>query len=276
MNFEKILLTGATGFVGNKVIRVLQGLGKRVRVVIRPESFTKLINPKNLDSVIYSPDIFAESADWWAKACEGIDTFVHIAWITEPGKYLYSSANLDCLQGTLQMAKGAAKGKIRRFVGIGTCFEYDVKQGMLSTDTPLRPLTPYAGTKAAVFMSLAHWLPLNNIQFAWCRLFYLYGKGEDSRRFVSYVRSKLESGQPAELTEGYQIRDFLEAEEAAHMICEIILSEKTGAFNICSGVPITIRQFAEKLADEYGRRDLLIFGAREENIIDPPCVVGIR
>ncbi|HGG63060.1 MAG TPA: NAD(P)-dependent oxidoreductase, partial [Rhodobacteraceae bacterium] len=49
----------------------------------------------------------------------------------------------------------------------------------------------------------------------------------------------------------------------------------TGAVNICSGRAITIRQLAERIADEYGRRDLLKFGARPDNLVDPPRVVGV-
>jgi dTDP-6-deoxy-L-talose 4-dehydrogenase (NAD+) len=49
-----------------------------------------------------------------------------------------------------------------------------------------------------------------------------------------------------------------------------------GPVNICSAQPITVRQLAETIADEFGRRDLLRFGARPDNLVDPPCVVGIR
>ena len=115
-----------------------------------------------------------------------------------------------------------------------------------------------------------------NIEFAWCRLFYLYGEGEDERRLVPYIRSKLKSGLIAELSVGNQIRDFMDVEEAGQMIADIAKSNLQGAVNVCSEVPITIRQLAEKIADEYGRRDLLKFGARPNDIIDPHCVVGTR
>jgi dTDP-6-deoxy-L-talose 4-dehydrogenase (NAD+) len=52
-------------------------------------------------------------------------------------------------------------------------------------------------------------------------------------------------------------------------------SERTGPVNICSGHGISVRALAESIADEYGRRDLLRFGARPDNLIDPPCVVGV-
>ena len=173
------------------------------------------------------------------------------------------------------MAKGAARAKVRRFVGIGTCVEYDLAGGVLSIDTPLRPVTPYAGAKAAVFMALSQWFPSQDVEFAWCRLFYLHGEGEDERRLVPYLRSRLAAGEPANLSSGNQVRDFLDVREAGRLIAAIALSNKRGAANVCSGVPITVRQLAERIADEYGRRDLLAFGARPDDSLEPPSVVGV-
>lgn len=270
-----VLLTGATGFVGRQVLRALDARGVKVRVVIREGTQPQLTTLDAIETIVTSKDIFAENADWWADTCKGIDTVIHVAWYAEPGKYLESLKNIDCLTGTLHLAKGVVQAKVRRFIGIGTCFEYDLAGGLLSVETPLKPLTPYAGAKAAAFMALSQWLPRQNIEFAWCRLFYLYGEGEDARRLVPYLRTRLSAGEPAELTSGSQIRDFLDVREAAQMIVEIALSKVQGPLNICSAKPITVRQLAENIADEYERRDLLKFGARPDNLIDPPCVVGV-
>ena len=270
------LLTGATGFVGRQVLRALGERGVRVRVVVRDGKQCQLAYQDGIEAVVTTPDLFVENSDWWANVCMGIDTVVHVAWYAEPGKYLQSTQNLDCLIGTLQLAKGAAQSGVRRFVGIGTCFEYELGGGILSVDTPLRPLTPYAGTKAAAFIALSQWLPSQNVRFAWCRLFYLYGEGEDARRLVPYLRTKLAAGEPAELTSGNQIRDFLDVREAGRMIVETALGDRQGPVNICSCDPVTVRQLAEQVADEYGRRDLLRFGARADNLTDPSCVVGGR
>lgn len=270
------LLTGATGFVGRQVLRALGATGVKVRVVVREGKQGLFATLEGIESVVTTPDLFAESADWWATVCKGVDTVIHVAWYAEPGKYLESSKNLDCLMGALRMAKGAAQAGVKRLVGIGTCFEYDLTGGMLSIETPLRPLTPYAGAKAAVFLALSQSLPIQGVEFAWCRLFYLHGEGEDSRRLVPHLRFKLAAGEPAELTNGNQIRDFLDVREAGRMIAETALGHEQGPVNICSGTPITVRQLAEQIADEYERRDLLRFGARPDNLIDPPCVVGVR
>ena len=69
---------------------------------------------------------------------------------------------------------------------------------------------------------------------------------------------------------------MLDVKEAGKMIGAVALGDTQGAVNICSGIPVTIRQFAEKIADQYKRRDLLVFGAREEDPIDPKCVVGVK
>ena len=92
---------------------------------------------------------------------------------------------------------------------------------------------------------------------------------------MPYVRKQLSQGEPVELTAGTQVRDFMDVAEAARQIVEIAASDYCGAANICSGKAETIRAMAERIADEYGRRDLLRFGARPENRIDPPFVVGI-
>jgi dTDP-6-deoxy-L-talose 4-dehydrogenase (NAD+) len=245
-------------------------------VVVRTgkENLVELL--PNVTRVISTSDMFAESQEWWENACVGVDTVIHAAWYAEPGKYLQSPINMNCLSGTLNLAKGSAQAGVRRFLGIGTCFEYDLIFGVLSKDTPLKPLTPYAAAKTAAFMVLSQYFPTQSVEFAWCRLFYLYGEGEDERRLVPYLRAKLAAGELAELTSGRQIRDFLDVSEAGRLIVKTAMGCQQGAVNICSGIPITVRQLAEQIADEYGRRDLLRFGTRPDNLVDPPCVIGLR
>ncbi len=80
-----ILLTGATGFVGRQVLRALIERNCRVRVVIRDGKQSQFAPSPAIESIVASPDIFAESAAWWADACRGVDTVIHVAWYAEPG-----------------------------------------------------------------------------------------------------------------------------------------------------------------------------------------------
>lgn len=269
-----ILVTGATGFVGKQIINVLLEKKMKVRIIVRSGN-TKLINQERFEKVIFTENLFSESIDWWHEVCRDVVTVIHAAWYAEPGKYLESSKNLECLSGSLQMAQGAAKAGVRRFVGIGTCFEYDITRGWLTIDTPLKPTTLYGASKAAVFMTLSKFFSVCNVEFSWCRLFYLYGEGEDQKRLVPYLHAQLTAGQPVDLTEGDQIRDYLDVKVAGSMIAKVAMGKTLGPVNICSGHPMTIKELAERIADEYQRRDLLKFGAIKKSPSDPACVVGI-
>jgi dTDP-6-deoxy-L-talose 4-dehydrogenase (NAD+) len=274
----RILLTGASGFVGRQVLKSLLAQPCELHLVLRERAAPW---PDDIAAsgatITTSPDLFAEAAQWWADTCKGVDLVIHLAWYAEPGKYQLSPKNLDCLSGTLAMAQGAVQAGVKRFVGIGTCAEYDLSAGFMSAQsTPLKPSTPYAAAKAAAYLALSQSLVQQGLSFAWARLFYLHGEGEDSRRLVAYLRGKLAAGEVAELSGGTQIRDFLDVREAARQIVDLALSGRQGAFNVCSGVPVTVRQLAESIADEYGQRELLKFGTRAAGAFDPPCVVGLR
>lgn len=267
----RLLITGATGFVGSAVMRALAGRDVQTRCVTR-----KGTTVPGAGEIIETEDLFAETAAWWAAQCADIDMVLHIAWYAEPGKYLTSEKNLACLTGTLELAKGAAQAGVARFVGTGTCFEYAFGDGMLYTDGPLDPQTPYAAAKTSAYLMLKTYFAQRDLSFLWARLFYLHGEGEDPRRLAPYIHKQLAAGAPADLTEGTQIRDFIDVNDAAALLLEDAFGNKTDACNISTGSGITVRALAEQIADTYGRRDLLNFGARPGNLTDPPKIIGPR
>lgn len=270
-----IALTGATGFVGRQILRALLAQGCDIRVLVRdPEKLIDEAN-KGLVEVAQTDDLFAEPATRLTRLLAGTETLIHAAWYAEPGKCLTSNRNFDCLKGTLDLARSFVEAGGKRFVGIGSCAEYDLSPGVISANTGLAPNTLYAACKVAAFQVSRQLTVDHGMSFAWCRLFYLHGEGEDDRRLVPYLRKQLAAGEEVLLTRGEQVRDFLDVTEAGRMIADVALGDEQGEVNICSGTGITVRQLAESIADEYGRRDLLRFGARPENLFDPPHVVGV-
>lgn len=276
MTISRLLLTGSTGFVGRAVTRQLRGLGIPLRHVVRAGSDGRIDGMGAADQVVECADLFDQSQDWWAQTCAGCDGVLHLAWYAEPGQYQLSARNFDCLSGSLTMARGAIAAGVERFVGVGTCLEYDLSPGAVAADAPLAPRSPYAAAKAACGLALGHMLPLAGVSFLWARLFYLYGAGEDPRRLIAYLHRQLAAGNSVELSAGDQVRDFLDVDMAAELLVRELLGTRQGAVNISSGTGTTVRQLAETIADTYGRRDLLRFGVRPASPDDPPVVIGLR
>lgn len=271
----RVLLTGATGFVGRHILKLLEMQGHDVVLVLRPNWQDRITIDTERTRVIETPDLFAMMPDWWRVALAGVDTVIHAAWYAEPGLYLTSSKNIDCLCGTLQLAKAATQSGVKRFVGLGTCIEYRISDDPLSLETSLEPTTPYSAAKVAAYHTLREWFTYKDVSFLWCRLFYLYGEGEHPKRLVPYLHEKLKNGEVADLTSGKQVRDFIDVKQAARMIVTGSLSSVQGAANICTGQGRSVKQLAEEIADTYGCRDLLNFGARPDNLVDPPCIIGV-
>jgi len=269
-----ILLTGASGFVGRQIAKALLARGHRLRLVLRPGGFARSGLPDGAGETVETENLFAENTDWWAKTLTGIDAVVHAAWYVEPGKYLDSPLNIDCAMGSLAIAEGAVRAGVRKFVGVGTCFEYRLPNAAITETSEAGPVTLYAAAKLALYRMLARRFAGSGTAFAWARLFYLFGEGEHPARLFPTLHRKLSAGEPMLLSSGDKIRDFLDVAEAGRLIAALAETGQTGIANICSGRPVTIRQIAEDIADLHGRRDLLSFGTATVHPRDPAAVAG--
>ena len=271
---KRILLTGATGFVGRQVLNSLKRKGVSVSVTLRPgQDVPRGTKP------IWTPNLFSESKVFWEKNCTDHHGVIHTAWFTEPGEYLNAPDNLDCLSGTVKLFQGAKAAGISHFQGIGTCLEYDITtkevrdRKPIASNAPIKPTNPYAAAKIATYLSLCH--QANEMGFAWSRIFYLYGEGEDPRRLVPYINRQLSAGLPVNLTSGRQWRDFLDVKVAGDQIADVSLNGLIGPLNICSGNAITVAKLAEKIAQQYDREDLIKLGSIEDRLGEPPYLVGV-
>ena len=272
---KKILVTGPNGFVGQHLIKALDPLDVSVFAVVREGSSQYLRTRGFTGEIIESPDIFMENSDWWEHVFCGIDVVIHSAWYLNPHDYLNAESNLGCLAGTIEMAKGAKAAKIKKFVGLGTCLEYDLTDKYLTINTPLAPTTLYGSAKASAYLLLKNLFAKSEIEFCWCRLFSLFGDGDKETRLAEYIIRRLSESKMVELTSGTQIRDYLDVDIASQKIIRVALGDKKGPFNICSGEGISVRQFAEQIALKYGKLELLSFGAKEGRPDEADCIVGV-
>ena len=268
----RVLLTGATGFVGSQVARAMLREGHEVWATMRSDSDRSRIVDIEADLRVVEHDLLRGHPDALVELQP--ELCVHAAWYVEPGRYLSSAVNIDFLAASARLAHALAKSGCRRFIGVGTCYEYDTDLGRLSEAAPTRPRHLYSASKLSLHLLLEQIASLTGLEVAWARLFYLYGPHEDQRRLVASVARSLVRGERVEVTPGEQVRDFLHVEDVGAALAAIALSSVLGPINVCSGEPVTVREIVEALGRAAGRPELIAVGSRPYAQGDPMVVYG--
>ncbi len=263
----RVMITGASGFVGRWATQSLSEMGAEIHALSRHGS------SQSSKWMTHQGDLLeAGTASRIVKAVRP-DVILHLAWNVEHGKFWSSENNLDWQNSTLELARAASEVGIRRFVGVGTCFEYGWPEfaDCDETATPLTPTSLYAVTKDSTRRILED---MKKFSFAWARLFYLYGPFEHEGRLVASLASKLARNQPALLSRGLAVRDFMDARDAGAALAALTMSEVTGAVNIASGSKVSVAEIANLLGEISGKPHLLHIGAMPDRIGEPPRIVA--
>jgi UDP-glucuronate decarboxylase len=268
-----VFLTGATGFVGSNVARALLATGSRVTALVRPTASLWRLHGVVDDLVLVRGEIADTEVVRRALETCRPDACIHLAWYAEPGKYLRAPENLSALTTSLSLLAELGRAKCPQVVMAGTCAEYDTSAGCLREDGVTRPETLYAATKLSLCLIGQQLASECGFGFAWARLFYLYGPYEDDRRMVPALVQALLRGASFAASQGDQVRDYLHVEDVAAGLCALARSTARGVFNVCSGVPVTVRQLME-VAQEVVGSGSVRFGAVPPRGWEPPFICG--
>lgn len=266
-----VLVTGAGGMIGAPALAELCARGARVHAVARRAGAP-------VDGVEWhQADLLDAAARRQLIERLRPEVLLHLAWVTDPGTYWQAPANIDWLGASLDLALVFTAAGGRRFVGAGTCAEYDwnaVDEACREDRTPRRPATLYGAAKNALFETLSAFAGPAGLQLAWGRVFFAYGAGEAEGRLVpSLVRALLE-GRPAESTAGTQRRDFLDLRDVGAGFAALALASTEGGVNIGSGEAVAVADVVTRLGALVGRPDLVRLGALPMRPHDPPLLVA--
>ncbi|HWK05335.1 MAG TPA: NAD(P)-dependent oxidoreductase [Puia sp.] len=246
---QKILVTGATGFIGNYVVRELLDAGYRVvassshaeRARAQPW-FGKVDHyiPFDLGNFDPATDLY----QLFGKP----DGLLHLAWEGLPN-YRAPFHLESNLPRQIAFLKNLVRHGLKDMTITGTCFEYGMQNGCLYETLPADPQNPYGQAKDRLRLSLEELQLDSPFVLKWVRLFYMYGAGQSPNSLFSQLTKALNNQDKVfNMSGGEQVRDFLPVAMVAKYLVSIAGQQKiTGIINCCSGQPVTVREWVEEL-----------------------------
>lgn len=267
MTSPRVLVTGAGGFIGLPVVRLLTGSGFEVHATSRTGA------------------PLLERAHW--HACDLRDTsatdrllrdvrpshLVHMAWPVIAGNWARTGhdENIAFVESTLFLIRTFASTGGTRAILAGSCTEYDWSRGRLSEDSPRHPSTFYGECKSALGDIVAAYSRALGLSHVWARIFFVYGPAEPEARLVSAIATRLLRGERAACSNGRQRRDFLFVEDVARAFALLVSSSLEGPVNIGSGHAVEVGTVIRSVAAILDRQDLVDWGALPDPF-DAPLV----
>lgn len=263
----RVLVTGATGFVGRHAIEPLCRSGCEVHAVSRTPQRSRH------GEQWHTADLLDPASRQELLRRAAPERLLHLAWTVAHGRFWNDPTNLTWLDTTLAFAEEFAAAGGHRLVAAGTCAEYDWSaldgHACQEFDTPCRPHSLYGTTKHRLRVDLEALAQQRGLSFAWGRLFHLFGPGEHRDRLVPSLALAFLEGRMAETGPGTVTRDFMDVRDAGAAFAALLASAVKGPINVASGTPTTIADVAEMLADRMERRQLLSVGSLDRREGEP-------
>lgn len=261
----RIIVTGASGFIGRETVALLCDQGHEVHALARNKGEESRAHWHVVDLLDDDPGPLLGKI--------GATHLLHLAWYAVPGRYWTAEENLDWVAASLRLARAFSASGGHRLVIAGTCAEYDWSNPRLDEcATPLAPATLYGEAKASLYRLLMSARAALDLSLGWGRIFNVYGPLERPERLLGTLIRAARACQPAHFSAGTQLRDFLHVDDVARAFAALLISPIEGAVNIGSGQPASIRSFIEIAARYCAAESLVEFGDPSLARDEPPSL----
>lgn len=248
----KILLTGASGFIGSALLPALVSRGHAISLLSR-----------NYSNAVGIADEIVCDISCWPEAVSGrhFDLCIHLAWIATPGIYLSSRANDLFAEMTPRLADILFEAGLPHFFGLGTCLEYapNPSASCIPGITTIAPETAYGMAKERARAGIAKSADLHKKGYTWARLFYPYGPGEHPARIPSLFLRTLSQAQSIELKSPHSVKDWIHVHDVISAILRVAENaQPLQEINLGSGIGTEIQILAKMAAGVVGASHTLI------------------
>ncbi len=275
----RILLTGASGFIGSHLARRLLEEGFELTGTYRNHDELYRLEPIRDRMHLVRLDLRdAEGVERVLRE-RRVEGIIHCAARgvraeESPGwRVVEENVKMSAILGTL-----AVKHRIRKFVYVGSGFEYAASSCPVTEETPLEPVNLYGAAKAAGWLVLDCLRRTENLPLVTVRLFSVFGPAEDPGKLVPQLVISALRREPVALTTGEQIRDYVFVEDAVEAIAQATVRAAPGKVYNLGGGPehaVSVRDIAELTAKLCGApRELLRYGVSRRARPEPPLLVA--
>jgi nucleoside-diphosphate-sugar epimerase len=270
----KILVTGATGFLGSHIAENLLLNGFELILTKRNNSDLKNCN-SFLSKVVW---VNTDSNFWIDDVIQFNPTvIIHAAWngVSSSKREDWNSqlSNLDFLYHLLKIHN---KCHIRKFIALGSQAEYGQLEGKITEEYPLNPTSSYGAMKLSVLELLKLFCNENNIDWFWLRVFSIFGEREDEKWLIpSVIKKMLSKSTEMDFTLGEQKYAYLYVGDFAESITKVVKTDgPSGIYNISSDKPLILRDLLLMIRNNINPHFELKFGALPYRLNQPMHIEG--
>ena len=259
---ERIVITGATGFIGRYLTRMYLEKGARVFALVRPDSKNRGVLPSHENLTVVSCGL--ENVLDCVEAVGQADAFFHFAWggvnrqeIDSPQVQEKNvSESLDCV-------KAAYLLKCSVFMDAGSRVEYGIAGETMREDMDCHPINEYGKAKWKFYQMARPLCHEYGMTYYHLRFFSVYGWGDHPWSIISTLVRDLPQGKTVALSACRHKWNFMYIKDAVRAVYELHHSAGTGEagiVNIASRDTRVLREFVEEIHEIAGGRGTLEYG----------------